>query len=274
MIRFPTAKINIGLNIVKKRDDGFHSIESVFHAVPLTDAIEIIENKDGNAKNITFTSSGIDIPGNSDDNLCCKAYHLINIKYTLPNIKVHLHKNIPIGAGLGGGSADAAFFIRLLNDQFELKIPMKEMEDFARQLGSDCTFFIKNTPAFTTERGDMLEDLKLDLKGYHLVLIYPNIHINTAKAYSGVQAKPAKRSLKNDIINLPVEEWKNVIHNDFENSIFPQFPEIKKIKEQLYTLGAEYAAMSGSGSTVFGIFKKETNLKNSFSTAFFWEGGF
>jgi 4-diphosphocytidyl-2-C-methyl-D-erythritol kinase len=272
MITFPNAKINIGLNIIEKRNDGYHSIESVFYPVGLSDALEVIENKEPTTDRIIFTSSGIEIPGNANDNLCWFAYHLVATDYELPNVKVHLHKNIPIGAGLGGGSADAAFFIRLLNDKFDLGISWGEMHNYARQLGSDCSFFISNKPAFAEGRGDQYESIKLSFSDYHIILVYPNIHINTAKAYSGVIPKLPSRSLENDILNIPIEQWKEHVRNDFEDSIFPQFPEIKKIKEQLYSLGADYAAMSGSGSTVYGIFKNKTNLKNEFKECFVWEG--
>ncbi|MCW3084146.1 MAG: 4-diphosphocytidyl-2-C-methyl-D-erythritol kinase [Bacteroidetes bacterium] len=272
MISFPNAKINIGLNIIEKRDDGFHNVESVFYPVGLCDALEVVENTEAGSERITITTSGIEIPGNADDNLCYYAYHAIAADYPLPNVKVHLHKHIPIGAGLGGGSADAAFFIRLLNDKFELGISWGEMHHYARQLGSDCSFFVSNKPAFAEGKGDQYESLSMSLKGYYVVLVYPNIHIDTAKAYSGVKPKPATRSLENDILNLPVEEWKGVVHNDFEDSIFPQFPEIKSIKEKLYDLGATYASMSGSGSTLYGIFKEETDLKNKFEGCFVFEG--
>jgi 4-diphosphocytidyl-2-C-methyl-D-erythritol kinase len=274
MITFPNAKINIGLNIIEKRDDGFHNIESVFYPVGLCDALEIIENTESGAERISFTSSGIEIPRDITDNLCYYAYHLVSADYPLPNVKVHLHKHIPIGAGLGGGSADAAFFIRLLNDKFELGISWGEMHNYARQLGSDCSFFISNKPAFAEGRGDVYESTKISLSDYYVVLIYPNIHINTANAYSGVKPKLPSRSLEDDILNLPIEQWKDLIHNDFEDSIFLQFPEIKNIKEKLYSKGAVYSAMSGSGSTVFGIFKNETDLKKEFSDAFVYEGKF
>jgi 4-diphosphocytidyl-2-C-methyl-D-erythritol kinase len=271
MILFPNAKINIGLNITEKRPDGYHNIQSAFYPVALCDALELIENTEKDAEPITTGFSGIEIPGNASDNLCYKAYYLIANDYTLPKIKVHLHKHIPIGAGLGGGSADAAFFIRLLNDKFELGLAWGEMHHYARQLGSDCSFFITNKPAFVEGKGDQYEPIQLSLKGYYLVLVYPHIHINTAKAYSGVKPKAPIRSLEEDL-KLPVEQWKNFIHNDFENSVFIQVPELKKIKEQLYMSGAIYAAMSGSGSTVYGIFKETTDLEGSFKKCFVWNG--
>lgn len=274
MITFPNAKINIGLNIVEKRDDGFHNLQSVFYPLGLADALEVIENKDEGAARFTFSSSGIEIPGDATDNLCYYAYHLVSQDYSLPNVKVHLHKHIPIGAGLGGGSSDAAFFIKLLNDKFELGISWGEMHNYARQLGSDCSFFVSNKPSFAEGRGDEYESMKLDLSKYYVVLVYPKIHINTAKAYSGVKPKMPIRSLEEDVLNLPIEQWKEFIHNDFEDSIFPQFPEIKNIKEKLYSKGAIYSSMSGSGSTVFGIFEKETDLKFEFEECFVFEGRF
>lgn len=274
MISFPNAKINIGLNIIEKRTDGFHHIQSLFYPVALCDAIEIIENTDDSNDRISFTFSGIDIPGNSDDNLCWYAYHLIAVDYVLPKIKVHLHKHIPIGAGLGGGSADAAFFIHLMNNKFDLGISWGEMHNYARQLGSDCSFFISNKPALVEGTGNQFETLKFDLSKYYIALIYPEIHINTSIAYSRVIPKIPKRSLENDLLHLPIEQWKNCIHNDFEDSVFIQFPELKKIKERIYSLGAEYASMSGSGSTLYGIFKNKTEIKSHFKNCFVWEGQF
>lgn len=268
MIVFPNAKINIGLNITEKRNDGFHTIESIFYPLPLCDALEIIENENQTDETILFTSSGIEIPGNSDDNLCVKAYHLIAKDYSLPKIKIHLHKHIPIGAGLGGGSADAAFFIKLLNQKFELGLAWGEMHHYAKQLGSDCSFFITNKPSFVKGKGDDFEGIHLELSKYFIALIYPNIHINTAKAYAGVKPKIAIRNLEHDILNLSIEEWKNNIHNQFEDTLFENYPEIKNIKEQLYKLGAVYASMSGSGSALYGIFKNMPQCKNNFNNCF------
>jgi 4-diphosphocytidyl-2-C-methyl-D-erythritol kinase len=272
MISFPNSKINIGLNIVEKRSDGFHNIESVFYPVGLCDALEVIENTAKSTERIIFSSSGIEIPGDVSSNLCCRAYQLIANDYSLPNVKIHLHKHIPIGAGLGGGSADAAFFIRLLNEKFELGLAWGEMHHYAKQLGSDCSFFISNKPVFVEGKGDEFESIKLDLGNYFIALVYPNIHINTAKAYSGVKPKKAVRSLENDILSLPIEQWKKNIHNDFEDSVFLQFPELKSIKDELYLQGALYASMSGSGSTLYGIFKNETDFKKKFPNAFVYEG--
>lgn len=272
MILFPNAKINIGLKIIEKRDDGFHNIESVMYPIALCDALEVIENKEVTENKIIFTSSGIEIPGNPETNLCVKAYHLISADYPLPKIKIHLHKHIPIGAGLGGGSSDAAFFIRLLNDKFETGISWGEMHHYARQLGSDCSFFVSNKPAFAEGKGDQFESVNLNLKDYFIVIVYPNILISTARAYSGVKPQKPTRSLENDIQNLPIEEWKEYIHNDFEDSIFHEFPDLQDIKQSLYEEGAIYASMSGSGSAFYGIFKNKTDLKDRFRDYFVFEG--
>ncbi|HET6226908.1 MAG TPA: 4-(cytidine 5'-diphospho)-2-C-methyl-D-erythritol kinase [Bacteroidia bacterium] len=271
MITFPNAKINIGLNIIEKRPDQFHNLESVFYPIQLKDALEVIENKSKGVTGIQFTSSGISIPGTNEDNLCCKAYHLIRADYFMPPVTVHLLKNIPIGAGLGGGSADAAFFIKLLNDAFELGISWGELHHYARQLGSDCSFFISNKPVFAEEKGDTYEPVNLDLSSYFIALVYPNIHVNTSTAYSMVKPTKPSRSLEEDILTLPIDKWKHYIQNDFETSVFAAHPYIKTVKEQLYAKGAVYAAMSGSGSSVYGLFREPTNLKSEFKNMFVWE---
>ena len=272
MVSFPNAKINIGLNIVEKRSDHFHNIQSVFYPVRLTDALEVIENKEKNAAPVVFTSSGISIPGNSSDNLCCRAYDLIKADYSLPPVKIHLHKHIPIGAGLGGGSADAAFFIKQVKELFELNISWGEMHHYARRLGSDCSFFITNKPVFAEGRGDEYESIQLDLSAYFIALIYPNIAVHTATAYKQVIPAKPSRSLEQDILTLPIEKWKEHVSNDFEKSVFEIHPELRSIKKKLYDQGAVYASMSGSGSTVYGIFKESTDLKNEFPGMFSWEG--
>jgi len=271
MICFPNAKINIGLNIVKKRNDGYHDIESVMY--PLTDiafdALEIIESKE-----TEIILSGIDVPGNTQDNLCLKAYHLISKDYTLPSIQIHLHKAVPIGAGLGGGSSDAAFFIQLLNKKFSLNISWGEMHHYAKQLGSDCSFFVSNQPAFVKGKGDEFDFIKVNLSSYYILLVYPPIHINTGKAYSGVIPKKPQRSLKKDLLNASIYEWKRYIHNDFEDSVFKEYPELEKIKNDLYSIGAIYSSMSGSGSTIYGIFKNLPLIKNKFENCLIKTGKF
>lgn len=270
MLCFPNAKINIGLHIVEKRADGFHNLESVFYPIGLSDVLEIVENVDSLAA-IEFESTGIPIPGDINNNLCIKAYDLIAKDYSLPKIKIHLHKIIPIGAGLGGGSSDAAFFIKLLNDKFELGLSWGEQHHYARQLGSDCSFFVTNKPVFAEGKGDEYERIEMDLKGYQLVLLCPDIHVSTTEAYAGVKPQKPASSLESDILNLSADKWKNVIKNDFETSVFAKYPQIKILKQKLYEKGAVYASMSGSGSAVYGLFDKEVKLKDEFKACFVFE---
>ncbi len=258
MITFPNAKINLGLHIVEKRPDGFHNIETCFYPVNWCDIIEINESK-----KTTFRSTGIAIPGNSNDNLCLKAFKLLQKDYQLPNVEIHLHKNIPIGAGLGGGSADAAFVIKAIAQKYDLIFENDLLKFYASQIGSDCAFFIDNQPSIAFEKGDVLSPIDLDLKGKYLVLVYPEIHIDTKTAYSGVNPRKPEQSIEQIVTNSPINEWKNFLVNDFEKGIFQKFPELEKIKSRLYDSGAMYAAMSGSGSTIFGIFDEEVDLKNS-----------
>ncbi|MEX6686598.1 4-(cytidine 5'-diphospho)-2-C-methyl-D-erythritol kinase [Danxiaibacter flavus] len=251
MIVFPNCKINLGLNIISKRSDGFHNLETVFYPLPLRDSLEIISDESGD---VSFTSSGISIPGSAEGNLCIKAYDLLKKDFPqLPGIKMHLHKSIPIGAGLGGGSADGAYTLLLLNRKFQLAISEENLIDYALQLGSDCPFFIINKPCFATGRGEQMEPLPVDLAAYKFVIVNPQIHINTGWAFS--QLSPAKpvQSVK-DIVCQPVENWKASLFNDFEQPVVKQYPEIAGIKDTLYAQGAVYASMSGSGSTVYGLF--------------------
>jgi len=254
MIVFPNAKINIGINITGRRPDGYHNIETVFYPLPIYDALEALPGDE-----LTFHSSGLEIPGRIEDNLCIKGYHLISKEYDLPPVNIHLLKHIPIGAGLGGGSANAAFFIKLVNNLFDLKLTTEQMLDYARQLGADCAFFIENKPVFAFEKGDRFEDIRLDLSGYHIALVMPPAHVSTAEAYRGVRPAPVMQSLK-DLIQLPVAEWKHHIKNDFEESVFKNHPAIRGVKAALYEAGAIYASMSGSGASVFGIFSKKPDL--------------
>ncbi|MCO6499512.1 MAG: 4-(cytidine 5'-diphospho)-2-C-methyl-D-erythritol kinase [Vicingus serpentipes] len=253
MIVFPNAKINIGLHIVEKRSDGFHNLESIFY--PVTSLYDVLEVVKSSGNELEFTSSGIDIPGDDTNNLCVQAYTLLKKDYDLPLVKIHLHKVIPIGAGLGGGSADAAFMLKALNELFELQLSDNVLMGYARQLGSDCAFFIKNKSAYTYHKGDELETIDLDLSDYDIRVEYPNIHIGTAEAYAGVTPKPSVVNLK-EIIQQPVTSWKGIVENDFEQSIFPRYPKIEALKKKMYEEGALYASMTGSGSAVFGIFKK------------------
>lgn len=255
MISFPNAKINLGLQILSKRSDGFHEIQSCLYPIPLTEALEIIPST-----TLTFNSSGIPIPGNNTNNLILKAYHLIAADFPdISPIAAHLHKCIPIGAGLGGGSSDAAFALKMLNEIFKLDLDDETVTDYAGKLGSDCPFFIGNEPQLASGRGEQLEKVQLELAGNWLILIHPGIHISTQEAYAGVKPGPAGKKLA-EVLATPLS-WKSELHNDFEESIFSNHPEIAAIKGALYQAGAWYAAMSGSGSAVFGLFEnKPENL--------------
>ena len=254
MICFPSCKINLGLRITQKRADGFHALETVFYPITLTDALEIIIEPEPSAAPLTFTSSGLTINGDPSDNLCYKAYFLLKKDYpSIANIKMHLHKKIPMGAGLGGGSSDGAFTLVTLNQLFNLQLSEQSLLDYALQLGSDCPFFILNTPAFATGRGEILTPTSLDLKGYSIVIVNPGIAISTKLAFSLITPKAPDNNLL-AVIQQPITTWKHELINDFEQSIFNSFPELANIKETLYQKGAIYASMTGTGSTVYGIF--------------------
>ena len=255
MITYPNAKINLGLNIVEKRPDGYHNLETIFYPINLQDALEV--NKYEGPEDFRLKVSGVSIEGNPEDNLVVKAYYLL--KNDFPDIlpvDIHMYKHIPTGAGLGGGSADAAFMIKLLNDKFNLNLSVEVMEKYAARLGADCPFFIQNKPVYATGIGNVFEKIDLSLKGYYLVLVKPDIFVSTKDAYASVCPQKPTQSLK-EIVNMPVETWRAVMKNDFETSVFKKFPEIAAIKDKLYDLGAIYASMSGSGSSVFGIFQKQ-----------------
>lgn len=266
MVVFPNAKINIGLNIVEKRNDGFHNIESCFYPVGWSDALEILP-----ANTFSFQSDGISIPGDPATNLCTKAYNMLAADYEFEPVNIHLLKAVPIGAGLGGGSSDAAFTIKALNELFGLKISLEKQLDYARRLGSDCAFFIENKPVYCLEKGDRFEEISLTLAGKWIVLVNPELHISTAEAYAGIQPLKSETDLR-DILKKPMESWNRVVKNDFETSLFPKYPVLKEIKESLYSEGAKYAAMSGSGSTLFGIFDEEKGLSGNFDQYKVWQG--
>ncbi len=254
MICFPSCKINLGLRITQKRADGFHALETVFFPISIKDALEIIIEPDTSAAPITFTSSGLAINGEPSDNLCFKAYGLLKNDYpSIPNIKMHLHKKIPMGAGLGGGSSDGAFTLVTLNQLFNLQLSEQALLNYALQLGSDCPFFIINTPAFATGRGEILTPTTVDLSGYSIVIVNPGIAISTKLAFSLITPRVPDNNLA-AVIQQPISTWKDVIINDFEQPIFNSFPELANIKETLYQKGAAYASMTGTGSTIYGIF--------------------
>ena len=261
MLTFPNAKINIGLNIVEKRPDGYHNIETLFYPIPVKDALEIVLSNEGKH---AFHSSGILLEGDPEQNLVMKAVHLLEKDFQIPKLDIYLEKVIPFGAGLGGGSADAAFMLKMLNEFLCLNLPDAQLEHYASKIGADCSFFIKNKPAFASGIGDILEPVEMSLKGYFLVLIKPDIYISTPEAYSLISPQKPEISIK-EWIKRPIQEWKNGIVNDFEKNIFVKYPAIAEIKEQLYDKGALYASMSGSGSSVFGIFDKQVDFIEDFN---------
>lgn len=267
MISFPNAKINLGLQITSKRKDGYHDIETCMVPIPLFDALEMILDKKS-----TWNSSGLEIPGDSKDNLILKAEKLLRKDFPdLPNLNIHLHKNIPMGAGLGGGSADGAFALKLMNNLFDLHLDDFFLEEYAAQLGSDCPFFIENTPKIARGRGEILEPIDLSLQGTYIVLINPGIHIGTKEAYAGVTPAVPKVNLAEVLQNR--NRWKAELVNDFELSIFKNHPEIEAIKSKMYSAGAFYSAMSGSGSSVFGLFDMQPS-DLEFSDRYFRFGKF
>jgi 4-diphosphocytidyl-2-C-methyl-D-erythritol kinase len=266
MVVFPNCKINLGLNIIRKREDGYHDLETGFFPIPLNDVLEIIVSDN---RTDEFTVTGLAV--NDQDNLCIKAYHLVKNDFPeLPAIKMHLHKAIPLGAGLGGGSSDATFTLKLLNEKFKLKLNNQQLIDYALQLGSDCPFFIINKPSFATGRGEILEPLNIDLTNYKILIVNPGIHIDTKWAFAKIIPKNPSLSI-NEIIAAPIETWKDKLQNDFEIPVFAQYPEIETLKNNVYESGAVYASMSGSGSTVYGIFKKEYNIDNSLWNNYFYK---
>ncbi|MEI6764537.1 MAG: 4-(cytidine 5'-diphospho)-2-C-methyl-D-erythritol kinase [Bacteroidota bacterium] len=267
MIRFPNCKINIGLNIVSKRSDGYHDIESIFIPVNWCDVLEIIPASDSIPR---LFLSGIELDGETEDNLCFKAFRLLEKSVHIPPVHIHLLKNIPSGAGLGGGSSDGAFTLLMLDELFGLGIGTAELKNIALQLGSDCPFFIDNIPALATGRGDILSPITISLRGLHIVIIKPPVHVSTALAYSKVVLGKTFASLAS-AITKPIPEWRNNIVNDFESPVFAAHPILASIKEDLYRQGALYASMSGSGSAVYGIFKEKPGPEIGFPGCTSWQ---
>lgn len=262
MITFPNCKINLGLNIVSKRPDGYHNLETIFYPLKgLNDALELIPSNDSESHLI---QSGDVIDCEPEKNLVMKALRLMEKEAGNVNFKqnIHLEKSIPSGAGLGGGSADATFTLLMLNDMFKLNIGETRLIELSKSLGADCPFFVKNKPVYAEGIGEIMTDIECDLSDKHFVVVKPNIHVSTKEAFSGVKPQNPEISVK-EIIKRPISDWKDLLKNDFEDSIFPQYPAIQKIKEELYSAGAIYAQMSGSGSAVFGIFDKQTKVSIS-----------
>ncbi len=273
MITFPCAKINLGLNIVSKRPDGYHNLETVFYPIPLTDALEIkyMDEKFPSESPCDLKITGNDVDCNEEDNLVIKAYQLLAADFQLPRVHAHLVKRIPTQAGLGGGSSDAAYMIRLLDERFRLNIGIPEMERYAAKLGADCAFFITADPSYAEGIGDVLMPADVPgagLGGYYLAVVKPSVAVSTRDAYAAIVPKAPAKCCR-DIVRQPIETWKDELVNDFEAPIFAMHPELAAIKQSLYDAGAVYAAMSGSGSALFGIFREQpTGLEKEFEGMF------
>ena len=269
MITYPNAKINIGLNITERRPDGYHNIESVFYPINLQDAVEIktIEGEEPQG-GYKLKVSGTILDGTPDDNLVVKAYQLLRKDFNFPAQKIHLYKHIPVGAGLGGGSSDAAAIIKMLNDKFALGLTSEQMQNYAVQIGADCPFFINNTPVFATGIGNIFTPIEFSLHGKTIILVKPDIFVSTRDAYALVKPSPAAIPLT-EAIKQPISEWKQIITNDFEKSVFAKYPEIAAIKDKLYDMGALYASMSGSGSAVYGIFDSPIEYADEIFSGYF-----
>jgi 4-diphosphocytidyl-2-C-methyl-D-erythritol kinase len=260
MVVFPNCKINLGLHVVRKREDGYHDLETIFYPLPLRDALEIVKADGSRQKadenQATIHMSGLSVAGNPEDNLCIKAYNLLKRDHPqLAGVDVYLHKAIPMGAGLGGGSADGAFTLQALNDKFQLNLSHEKLLDYSLQLGSDCPFFIINKPCYATGRGELLQNIPLDLSAYSFLVVHPGVHINTGWAFSQLTPAPSPQPLP-EIIQQPVASWRNSLTNDFEAPVCKHHPDLQAIKDALYEGGALYASMTGSGSCFYGIFPK------------------
>ena len=270
MTEHPNCKINIGLNVVAKRPDGYHNLESVFYPIPLCDDLEIEK-----ADTFSFVQDGNTLDCSDDNNLCVKAYRLLKLQFPeLGDVHIRLTKHIPSGAGLGGGSADAAFTLKMLNSLFQLGLTVPQLQNLASQLGSDCTFFIENKTAWVTQKGDVFQDIPLNLTGYRLLLVKPNVGVSTAEAYRSIVPTPAPFDLGR-IAEMPIAEWKNLVFNDFEKSVFEKLPVLAQIKKEMYDHGALYASMSGSGSTIYGIFAPHfdtSEMEKRYSGQYFTAG--
>ena len=253
MLTFPNAKLNLGLYVTAKRPDGYHALETVFLPLPWADVLEVLPSPKGQVAS-ELTLSGRPIPGEVATNLCLKAYELLKADFPdLPAVQMQLHKVVPIGAGLGGGSADAAFALRAIGEVFGLNLTTGQLENYARRLGADCAFFIQNQPCLALERGDVFEPIALSLTGTPCVVVYPGLHISTAQAFAGIVPQAPAQALRAALAQ-PMPTWRDTVFNDFEKSLAPTYPALADIKQQLYDAGATYASLSGSGSAVYGLF--------------------
>lgn len=262
MVIFPNAKINLGLRVISKREDGYHNLDTVFYPLPFHDALEIITNPNADSPFVIFSHTGKMIPGDDHNNLCIKALEMLRIDFPqIPPVLIHLQKNIPMGAGMGGGSSDGAFMLRLLNEKYKLGINNEQLKQYALKLGSDCPFFIENIPVSATGRGEIMKPISLDLSQRSILIVSPGIHISTSDAFSNITLSEQTVTCE-EIVKLPIEHWRSLLVNDFENTVFPKHPELSEIKEQLYDIGALYASMTGTGSTLFGIFEQRPNFSS------------
>lgn len=268
MITFPNAKINLGLHIVEKRSDGYHNLETVFYPVPLCDVLEIVE-AEGNE--VRFFNYGLPVDAPLHKNSCIQAYQLVRERYNVPSVEFHLYKHIPSGAGLGGGSSDATHTLLLINRLFNLDIPLESLAEMALRLGSDCPFFLYNRAMYATGRGEILQPFELTLSGKYIILVKPPLNISTVEAYRGIVPQKPAHDLR-QVLQMPIAHWRHYLKNDFEVSIFEKYPHLQSVKQQLYELGAVYAAMSGSGSTLFGIFDREVKIPSAFADYYVWAG--
>lgn len=261
MVIFPNCKINLGLRVVRKRTDGYHDLQTIFYPLPLHDVLEIVDTPNDST---TIHTKGLPIKGPVEKNLCLRAYQLLKKDFpSLPPVSIHLYKNIPMGAGLGGGSSNGAACLQLLNQKFQLGIPENDLIRYALELGSDCPFFILNKPCYAEGRGEQMELIRLDLSAYEFLLVNPGIHVSTATAFGEIEPALPDSNLK-DLVQQPIQNWKNQIINDFEAPVFKKHPELAQIKSKLYDSGALYASMTGTGSTVYGVFERGAAPKGVF----------
>jgi 4-diphosphocytidyl-2-C-methyl-D-erythritol kinase len=266
MIAFPNAKINAGLRIIEKLPSGYHSLKSLMIPTKFCDILEFVpSDKD------EFVTSGIPVPGKKEENIVLKTLFLLRQHFQIPALKIHLHKVIPMGAGLGGGSADAAFFLKTINDFFSLGMDTDQQEAMIAKIGSDCSFFIRNKPAIISGTGDKISVYPLHIENYYLAIAYPGFAISTAEAYAGIT--PGKEEIPlREVIDKGIKNWDAILKNDFEESLFPRYPQLKEIKEEFYSNGAVYASMSGSGSSIYGIYEKKPEFTSRLKKFIVYDG--
>lgn len=258
MILFPPAKINLGLSILNKREDGYHALETLMHQIQFCDILEVVK-----ADEFSFKSTGLVISGNEDSNLCVKAYNLLKEQFNIGQVAIHLHKNIPMGAGMGGGSADGTYTLLILNDLFELNISKDKLRELALKLGSDCPLFVDKSPQFAEGRGEILSPFEINLKGKYIYVINIGIHVSTKEAFEGLNLSSKNNETANirEILSSPIENWKSNLKNNFEESVFKKHPILSEIKDKLYDIGAKYVSMTGSGSTIYAIFDEKIEIQ-------------